>query len=280
MEQELAMVTKLADTVLEFAVTYGFQILGALVFLFIGLKLAAWIGRKVTHLAEAREIDETLSRFIGNVVKLVVIVFVAIITLGNFGISTAPLIALAGASPFGATMAIQGPLSNYGAGLSIILSRPFAVGDTITVKNVSGTVEEITLAATVLVGEDGERITVPNKEIVGEVIVNSHEHRVVETRIAIAATADAERAIAVLGQVLDASAEVGDEPKPQIGIHDFTYGGVVVGLRYWVPGRQYFQTRYRVNAAVMRALDDAGVGLLPANGMAVTAAPLSADNET
>jgi small conductance mechanosensitive channel len=214
------------------------------------------------------------------VVKLVVIVFVAIITLGNFGISTAPLIALAGASAFGATMAIQGPLSNYGAGLSIILSRPFAVGDTITVKNVSGTVEEITLAATVLVGEDGERITVPNKEIVGEVIVNSHEHRVVETRIAIAATADAERAIAVLGQVLDASAEVGDEPKPQIGIHDFTYGGVVVGLRYWVPGRQYFQTRYRVNAAVMRALDDAGVGLLPANGMAVTAAPLSADNET
>lgn len=279
MEQELAMVTKLVNTLVEFAVTYGFQILGALVFLFIGLKLAAWMGRKVTSLAEAREIDQTLSRFIGNVVKLVVIVFVAIITLGNFGISTAPLIALAGASAFGATMAIQGPLSNYGAGLSIILSRPFAVGDTITVKNVSGSVEEITLAATVLVGEDGEKITVPNKEIVGEVIVNSHERRVVETRIALAATADAERAISILRQVLEATVEVGEEPGPQIGIHDFTYGGVVVGLRFWVPGRQYYQTRYAVNAAVMRALDEAGIGLLPATGVAMAAPPLSADNE-
>ncbi|MBT4045689.1 MAG: mechanosensitive ion channel, partial [Rhodospirillaceae bacterium] len=200
MEQELEMVSKLIDTLLEFAVQYGFQILGALVFLIIGLKAATWIGGRVTRVAEAREIDITLARFIGNVVKLVVVVFVAIITLGNFGISTAPLIALAGASAFGATLAMQGPLSNYGAGLSIILSRPFAVGDTITVKNVSGTVEEITLAATVLVGEDGEQITVPNKEIVGEVIVNSHTQRVVETRIAIGFGEDAERAVSVLRQ--------------------------------------------------------------------------------
>ena len=280
MQQELETVTKLIDTLVEFAVTYGFQILGALVFLIIGLKAAALMGRKVARIAETRNVDQTLSRFIGNIVRLVVIVFVVIITLGNFGISTAPLIALAGASAFGATLAIQGPLSNYGAGLSIVLSRPFAVGDTITVKNVSGTVEDITLAATVLVGEDGERITVPNKEIVGEVIVNSREHRIVETRIAIGFTENAEQAISVLRQVLKESPKVGDEPRPQVGIHDFTYGGVVVGLRFWVPGRQYFQTRYAVNEALMRALREAGIGLMPATGTAIAAPQLSADAET
>jgi len=279
MQQELETVTKLVDTLVEFAVQYGFQLLGALVFLFIGLKTAAWTGRKITLVAQARDIDPTLSRFIGNIVKLVVVVFVAIITLGNFGISTAPLIALAGASAFGATMALQGPLSNYGAGLSIILSRPFAVGDMISVKKVSGMVDEISLAATVLVGEDGEKITVPNKEIVGEVIVNSNEQRIVETRIALAYDEDSDRALAVLRQVLSDAAKVGSDPKPQVGIHDFTYGGIVIGLRFWVPGREYFQTRYGVNEALLNGLKAAGIGLIPATATAIAAPLLSADLE-
>ena len=84
------------------------------------------------------------------------------------------------------TFALQGPLSNYGACLSIILSRPFVVGNTVTVKGVSGVVEEVSLAVTVLRGEDGERITVPNKHVVGKVIVNSRNSRIVESRIGIA----------------------------------------------------------------------------------------------
>lgn len=280
LEKELETVSKLIDTIVEFAVQYGFQILGALVFLFIGLKVATWTGRKVSGLAESREIDQTLSRFIGNVVKVVMVGFVAIITLGNFGISIAPLIALAGATAFGATMAIQGPLSNYGAGLSIVLSRPFAVGDTITVRNISGTVDDIMLAATILIGEDRERITIPNKEIVGEVIVNSNENRIVETRIAIGFAEDSERAIDALQKVLKESKDVVDEPKALVGVHDFTYGGVVLGLRFWVPGLQYFQTRYSVNEALLKGLRDAGVTLLATSGQAVTAPALSADMET
>lgn len=279
MQQELETVTKLVDTLVEFAVQYGFQLLGALVFLFIGLKAATWTGRKITLVAETRNLDPTLSRFIGNTVKLIVVAFVAIITLGNFGISTAPLIALAGASAFGATMALQGPLSNYGAGLSIIFSRPFTVGDMINVKNVSGMVDQISLAATVLIGEDGEKITVPNKEIVGEVIVNSNEQRIVETRIAIPYDEDSARALAVLRQVLSDAAKVGSTPRPQVGIHDFTYGGVVIGLRFWVPGREYFQTRYGVNEALLNGLKKAGIGLIPAASAALPLPHLSADLE-
>ena len=280
MKADLETVTKLYDTLVEFAVQYGFQLLGALVFLFIGLKVATWTGRKVAVLAENRNIDQTLSRFIGNIVKIVVIVFVVIITLGNFGISIAPLIALAGATAFGATMAIQGPLSNYGAGLSIILSRPFSVGDTITVRNVSGTVEDIKLAATELIGEDKERITIPNKEIVGEVIVNSNENRIVETRIAIGDGEDIDRALDALRKVLRKAGGGVDEPRPQVGIHDFTYGGIVIGLRFWVPGLQYFQTRYAVNEALLEGLREAGISLLPAGGQAVSATTLSADMES
>ncbi len=273
-EQNLQTVTRLVDTLVEFAVAYGFQILGALFFLVVGIKLASWCGARIARLAEARNIDATLAKFLGNLVRIVLLAFVVVITLGNFGISIAPLIALAGASAFGATLAIQGPLSNYGAGLSIILARPFTVGNTITVQGASGVVETVTLAHTVLIGEDGERITVPNKEIVGRVIVNSHQRRVVETRIAIAAGVDADRAVAAIEAALGGVEGVAADPAPQVGVHGFTYGGVVLGARFWVPSRHYFQTRYTANRAVLAALDEAGVAFMPALPAAMAAPAL------
>ena len=279
MEKELESVSKWVDIVVEFVVAYGFQILGALLFLGAGLIVAGWVGGQVAKVAEAKKIDVTLARFIGNVVKLILIVFVAIITLGNFGITIAPLIALAGASAFGATLAIQGPLSNYGAGLAIILSRPFIVGNTITVENVSGVVEEITLAATVLVGEDDEKIRVPNKEIVGQVIVNSDVSRVVETRIYVAGGDDVERAISVLRETLTTFDDIRQDPPPQVGVHDFAYGGVIVGMRFWVPSKKFFQTRYAVNGAALQALRQADIPIQTAVPVAVSAPSLTTDDE-
>ena len=283
-EQQLAAqvetVSKWVDVVMQFAVTYGFQILGALVFLLIGLKIAGWGGRRVTGMLEFKDIDQTLAKFIGKIVKVIAVVFLVIITLGNFGISIAPLIALAGASAFGATVAIQGPLSNYGAGLSIILGRTFAVGDTITVNNkTSGVVEEVKLAATLLRGEDGELITIPNKEVVGRVIVNSNERRVVQTRVSIGADQDTDKALAAIRAAVATLPELDGAPPPQIGVHDFTYGGIVLGVRFWVKSQNYFQARYAVNSAVLAALKGAGIQMMPAGALAVAAGSLSADDD-
>jgi small conductance mechanosensitive channel len=276
-EQNIAMITSLADTVIDFIVKYGFQILGALIVLVIGLKIAGWLGRKAERMALAKDIDITLSKFMGNVVKVLLVVMVIIITLGNFGITIAPLIALAGASAFGATMALQGPLSNYGAGLAIILGRPFVVGNTITVRKVSGVVDEIALAATTLVGEDGERITIPNKQIVGEILVNSDERRVIETRLCIAEDQNPTKAIEIVREALGGFPELAESAPPQVGVHDFTYGGVIIGARYWVPSMKYFNTRYRVNEAVLRALADSGITLMKVGNLAMTVPPLTAD---
>lgn len=279
-DQQLQNVSKYVDMLTEFGIEYGFQILGALVFLLIGLKVSSWLGGRVARMLEAKDIDVTLSRFIGNVVKLIAIVFLVIITLGNFGVSIAPLIALAGASAFGATVAIQGPLSNYGAGVSIILSRPFVVGNTITVnRGASGVVEEITLAHTILIGEDGEKITVPNKEIVGRVIVNSETRRVVQTKIAIKNDQDVEAAKSAAMSALRGVAEIDQSQEPEIGVHDFTYGGIILGIRFWVPSSQYFSLRYAVNEAVFAALNKAGIKLMPGSVMSVQGQSLSADDD-
>lgn len=279
MDKNLEALEKIVDSLIQFGVAYGFQILGALVFLLVGLKIAGWLGRRVSGMAEAKEIDITLSKFIGSFVRILIVVVLIIITLGNFGISIAPLIAVAGAGAFGATMALQGPLSNFGAGLSIILGRPFTVGDTITLGRTSGVVADVKLAVTVLVGEDGERITVPNKEIVGKVIVNSEARRVVQTKVAISSDTDLATAIRVVREVLAKEPDLEEGPGTQVGVHDFTYGGIVLGVRYWVPSTRYFEVRYRLNAAILDALKNAGIPFLTTPNVALTADSLSGDDE-
>jgi small conductance mechanosensitive channel len=180
------------------------------------------------------------------------------------------LIAAIGAAAFGTTVAIQGPLANFGAGLSIILTRPFKVGDTIAVKGANGVVEEITLAATILIGSNGERITVPNRQIVGEVISNSERYRTVDTRLRISYAENAERAIKLLLQALTSLPDIAKDPAPQVGILEFGDTGFTLELRYWVPNRHFFETRYTVNMDVLRVLAEAGIKLVPASANSPT----------
>lgn len=273
MEAQLQFVTSIIDTASEFAIAYGLQLIGALVILLIGLKFASVVGRRVSALCEGKEIDVTLSRFAGNVVRILLVVIVVIITLSNFGIDIAPLVALGGAAALGLSFAIQGPVSNYGAGLVIILTRPFVVGDTVLVQGVTGVVDEVALSATTLVGEDGEKITIPNRRIVGEILVNSDDHRIVESQIVIAADADPEAAIAAIEGAFGGFPDLAAGGEPQVGIHDFSFGGIVLGLRYWVPSTRYYRTRYAVNRAAYAALKDAGIELLSAGRTAILAAP-------
>lgn len=258
---ELATVQKIVDVVVEFCIQYSFQIVGALIILIIGLKLSGWLARLVLRVCAKRNIDITLSKFLASSVKLLVIIFVVIIAIGKFGISIAPFIAALGALAFGSSFAISGPLSNYGAGLTLILTRPFVVGNTIKVQGVSGVVDEIRLGATLLETEDGEQITIPNKHIVGEILVNSFENRIIETSVGISYGDAPERAIEILRQVLAEFDEVVKDPAPQIGIEEFADSSINIGLRYWVPTQKYFHLRYQVNLAIHKALADAQISI-------------------
>ena len=261
MKEEIETIEKLFDLIIEFTVNYGFQVFGAIVILIIGVIFARWLSKAIIKLCEKRKMDITLSKFLGNFVKILVLVFVVIIAMGKFGISIAPFIALLGALAFGASFALQGPLSNYGAGLTIILARSFVVGDTITVKNVSGIVDEVTLATTILSTEDGEKITIPNKHIVGEILNNSFANRVVENTVGISYDDDPEKAINVIKETLKQFTQISSEPAPQIGIQEFADSSFNIGMRYWIPTKQYFGTLYEVNLAVYKALAAAEIAI-------------------
>ena len=259
MEKELQQAQAIYQIITEFFVNYSFQILGAVIILSLGVLVARKISDVVLRLCNRKELDVTLSQFIANTAKIAIIVMVAIVSLGKVGISVTPFVAAIGALSLGAGLAVQGLLSNYGAGLNIILTRPFVVGDTIRVKDVAGQVKEVRLAFTLLTDEDDVEITIPNRHIVGEIIHNSFTDTLAEETVGIAYDSDPDRAIAVIRKALENTEKVSKEKAPLIGIEDFADSSVNIGIRFWAPTHYYYDTRYRANSAIFAALKDAGI---------------------
>jgi small conductance mechanosensitive channel len=111
----------------------------------------------------------------------------------------------------------------------------------------------------VLSTEDGEKITIPNKSILGEILTNSFEHKVVEGSIGIDYASDPERAIALVRRTLEAVEGITQDPPPQIGIEGFGESSIDIGMRYWVQTHRYYQTMYAANLAVFQALRSGGI---------------------
>jgi len=254
MQEEIKTVQKLINIGIDFFVNYSFQVVGAILVLVIGVFVARSVSSFLLKFLEKKGFDITLSKFTAATVKGIIFGFAFIVAIGKFGITIAPFIAALAAMAFGASFAIQGPLANYGAGLVIILTRPFVVGNTIKVSDVSGIVDEIKLGATILTDEDGVKITIPNKHIVGEIIHNSEERKIVEEMVGISYDSDPEKAIQIIKDVLETFQEISMEPPPQIGIQEFGDSSINIGLRYWIPTNKYFKTLYQVNLSVYKHL--------------------------
>ncbi len=259
--QGVDLMTEAYETAVNFLVGYSFQILGAVIVLIIGFVVGSWVSRALLRMQERRNVDVTLRQFIASSSRIVVIVLFLIVALSQLGISITPLIAAIGGLAVGASFAIQGPVSNYGAGLVIILTRMFRVGDTVTVLGCSGIVEDISLATTILRAEDGEEIVIPNKHIVGEVHRNSFANRIVEGQVGIAYGSDPEKAIEVIRETVAGIDGVASDPRPQVGIAGFGDSSINIDYRLWVPTGRYFDLLHEVNLQVFRALKANGIAI-------------------
>lgn len=261
LKQQIGNIQQIYNTVTEFLVNYSFQILGALLIIIIGFFVAKKVSKFVVALCERKNIDVTLRTYTGHIVYLVILVCFIIIALGKVGISVTPFVAAIGAISLGAGLALQGLLSNYGAGISIIISRPFKVGDTITIHDAAGEVKEIKLSCTIIRTEDGEEILIPNRHIVGEIIHNSFENKLVETIIGIEYSNDPDTAIAAIRNALNKLDFVSHRPEPQIGIDAFADSAINIGIRFWVPTRSYYDSMYKANRVIFNAVKAAGLNI-------------------
>lgn len=260
-QDEFDQMTNLYNMLVTYMVTYSFQILGAIVVLILGV----FVGRRVSDLVLAlcakKSLDITLSRFFASAARIAIIVFAVLIALPKMGIQVTPFIAAVGALGLGAGLAVQGLLSNYGAGLSIIFTRPFVIGDTIKVKGVCGVVKEVHLAFTLLTNEDDELIIIPNKHIVGEILHNSKTDTILELSVGVAYDSDTDVAMKAISSKLAVIDGLSNERAIQIGIDEFGDSAINIGVRAWAKTESFHKIRFAANQGIKEALSEANISI-------------------
>ena len=189
------------ELTMDLLIRYGFQLLGALVVLVAGALLARWVGNATGKWLETRTMEPPVRTLIVRVVRAVVLIFTLVVALDKFGFQIAPLVAGIGVAGLGIGIALQGVLSNVVAGLSIIFTKPFRVGEYIALLGVQGEVSVIELFSTTLVHPDRSRVVIPNRKIVGEILHNYGAVRQLALSVQVGYGSD-------LGQVLTTAREL------------------------------------------------------------------------
>jgi small conductance mechanosensitive channel len=260
-DQEIEKLQVISNVITQYLIDNGLQILITLIILAVGYVIAKKLGKAIEGLMIGKNIDVTLSRFVGNSAHFVILVFVIMMVLSRLGINVTPLIAVVGALSLGAGLALQGMLANYAAGFTIIITRPFVVGDTLSVQGQTGLVESVHLAYTILLDEDDVRIQIPNRLVVGEIMHNSKEEKLVELCVGVAYKSDPHQVIAIVEEALKGIEGISTARGPIIGIDEFADSSINIGVRFLAPTYQYFEFKYAANLAIYDAFKKQGIDI-------------------
>lgn len=223
----------LGDVAINLILTWGLRVIGALAVLFIGKIAAGMIRTGVRRVMERAKLEATLVSFLSSLTYYMVMAFVVIAVLGLFGIPTASLIAVMGAAGLAVGLALQGTLSNFGAGVMLLVFRPFQVGDYVDVGGTAGSVKEIGIFTTTLNSPDNVRITVPNSSVFGQTMKNYsvNDTRRVDLVMGIGYGDDIGKAIQIIKSILDADSRVLKDPAPFIAVSELADSSVNLAVR-------------------------------------------------
>jgi small conductance mechanosensitive channel len=222
------------DLFVDVATRYGFQVLGALVILGVGAIIAGWLGRLTDRRLQARSMEPPLRMLAVRVLRLVVMLFAVVVALDKFGFQIAPLVAGIGVVGLGIGIALQGVLGNLVAGLSIILTKPFRVGELIGVVGVQGEVSTIELFSTTLRHPDRSRIVIPNAKLVGEILHNFGTMRQLNLSVTVPHGTDISATLAAVDDIVQRNPRVLKDPSAVIGVSQVLDGGVKLAIAPWV----------------------------------------------
>jgi small conductance mechanosensitive channel len=241
----------LPNLMLGYAVRYGFQMLGAAVILAAGAFAARWVGTFMQQWLDRHDLEPPVKLLLVRMTKMVVLAFALLVALDQLGFQIAPLIAGLGVAGLGIGLALQGVLSNVIAGLSIIFTKPYRVGEHISLLGVHGDVLKIDIFTTILLHPDRSRIVIPNRKVVGEILHNFGSIRQLDLSVGISYDTDINHALHTVRDVLDRDPHVLKDPAPMIGIAGFADSAVTVAIKPWVGISHYESTQTELNQAIL-----------------------------
>lgn len=259
MPTDLTDLAQYKDTAIGLGIEFGPKVLVALLIVAVGYYIGRGIAAFLDRRLEPLHLEPPVRLMLVRLARLLVVGLFLIMALQNLGIDLLPLIAGLGLAGAGIALAMQGVLGNLVAGLTIIFTRPFRVGEYVAMAGVEGRVEAIDLFSTKLSHPDRSRIVVPNRKIVGEILHNYGEIRQLDLRVEITRASDLERALAAIEEVLQTDPRVLREPAAVVGVSSLADKSIGIAVKPWVAVNDAVSAAGAVNQAIVANFGTAGV---------------------
>lgn len=253
----------LAEKAVTWVSVYGVKILSALIVFIIGRMVARRLTRLVGRLMTSGKVEETLRHFLENIIYYALMAAVVIAVLGQLGINVTSFLAVLGAAGLAIGLALKDSLSNFAAGVMLILMRFFSRGDYVGVAGTEGSVESVTIFNTMLKSPDNKQIIIPNSSILSDVIVNYTKEttRRIDLVIGIGYEDDIDKAKSVIQGVLESEERLLKTPEPTIAVAELGDSSVNFVVRPWVYTNQYWPVRFDLIENIKKALDINGISI-------------------
>ena len=260
-KDQLQMIEHAQQTALDLAIQFGPKVLVALLIMAAGFYVGRWVGRVLEPVLQKLGLDEGLRQLLNRIVRILVLGLFAIMALQNLGVELLPLLAGLGVAGAGVALAMQGVLGNLAAGLTIIFTRPFVVGEYISIVGEEGKVEEIRLFNTVLTHLDHSRIVIPNRKIVGEILHNFGELRQINVVVGVAYDADINYAKSLAAELIAANPKILQTPAPEICVTALADSSVQIAIRPWASADDFNMASSELTQAVLETFRTRGISI-------------------
>ncbi len=251
------------ETIANLVESYGLPLVWSFAVLAVGLIASRVISNIVAKLMHKSRVDETLVKFSRSLTYMALMAFVVLAALEKLGVETTSFAAVIAAAGLAIGLSLQSTLSNFAAGVMLILFRPFKAGDFIEGGGTAGVVEEIQIFSTKLKTGDNKQIIVPNGQIIGGNITNysAKPTRRVDLIIGVGYDDDLKQVRAVLEDVLSKESRVLTDPAPTIGVLELADSSVNFAVRPWVKSGDYWPVLFALQEEIKLRFDAEGISI-------------------
>ncbi len=245
----------------ELSVLYGVKVLSAVLILLVG-RIAAKIVRSITtKVMQKSKVDETIISFVNSLIYIGLMAFVIVAAIGKLGVQTTSFVAILGAAGLAIGLALQGSLSNFAAGVLVIIFKPVKVGDFVEAGGATGVVKEVGIFTTILASPDNKKIIVPNAKLTGDNIINYNCNgtRRVDLIAGISYNDDIDKAKKILMDILTADKRILKDPAPMVGVVEMADSSINLVVRPWCNAADYWDIFFDVQEQIKKRFDTEGI---------------------
>jgi small conductance mechanosensitive channel len=249
------------DKLIEYVINHAGALVSAAVIVVIGFIAAGWKGKLFERWLGRKAMEPPVRMLLTRIVRLLVIVMTLLIALGTAGADVTALVAFMGVAGVGVGLALQGVLGNLVAGMTIIFTKPFRVGEWIEIAGVSGQVTQIELFSTMLLHTDMSHVMVPNRKLVGEILHNYGQIRQLDLSVGVGYGTNMDSALKIVRDILAANARVLKDPMPVTGIAALGDSSILIMIKPWTAVVDYIPAQIEIYEIILNQFRAADISI-------------------